>query len=718
MGTTLENLESQDAAIKNFLLLLSGYDGSTMSLEGLLENLAGHYGADRACVFEQNVTGDLTTSTHEWRKDSARFSGFTAKDVPVASFEQWHVRFQTEVGVFIYVDDELRKNFPESYENLASQGIKNLIVSPLLMDGKIVGTLAVENPTRHQDHLLLLSIVAVAVTKEIQFARGQKKELALKKHLEDDIAAIAGLASEYDHLFVINLGTGNFDAYVGGKKAEEGTFEPKGVTVPFYEGYASAMKMICHPEDLENMLWFSRRENIEACLKGKKKHTTRFRCRRGPHTFVWMDLVIIKFDAVDQSPTRISMGYVDTDAEVTAEEERQRELQDALKRSEAANEAKTTFLSNMSHDIRTPMNAVLGYARLMEKETENPLVISDYLKKIIHSGEYLLSIINNILDLAQIDSGKVEIDNGFMDIFGASSSFDSIIESELRRKNLKMVPSANIVHRYIFADSVKLRQIMVNLVGNAVKYTMENGTIYIDITEKSCDKDGYATYVTTVTDTGIGMSKEFQKEIFESFSREKNTTDSKIVGTGLGMAIVKKLVDLMGGTIEVESELGKGSTFRVTNIHRIVDSPEKYIQEKTGHLDEKADFSDKRVLLAEDNELNAEIAIAILEDAGLRVDHAEDGVVCINMLNKAAPGYYDLILMDVQMPNMDGYHATRVIRGLEDKRRANIPILAMTANAFESDRKKAHEMGMNGHLAKPIEVDKLMEAMRVIFRKP
>lgn len=716
MEKVVKEFENQEAAIKDFLLWLSAFDGVNETVESLLEKLVHHYGADRACVFEQSEGGSRTTSTFEWRNESIRHLGDAPDEISVGFFEDWHKRFQKEVSIFVKVDECLRENDAQAYDILSVQGIETLIVTPLLSKGKISGILSVENPRKNLNHLLLLAVVAGAIYKELQFARGLQKEEQLKKHLEDDIAAISGLASEYEFLFIVNLETATFDAYVGGQMILDDPLKAKGPKPSFYEGFANAMRLACHPDDLDRMMKFSKREYIEECLKDKKKFTTRFRCIPPTGGIIWTDLIMIKYDAVDQLPTRLSIGYVNATAEVSAEEARQNELQEALKRSEAANEAKTVFLNNMSHDIRTPMNAILGFAKLMEKETSNPEIISDYLGKIVQSGEYLLSIINNILDIARIDSGKVELEEGFMDIFGASNSFDAMIENELQKKKLKMIPSANITHRYIYADSVKLRQIMVNLISNAVKYTKDNGSIFIDISEYPCEKEGYGTFVTTVRDTGIGMSKEFLQRIFESFTREKNTTDSKIVGTGLGMAIVKKIVDLMGGKIEVESELGKGSTFRVTNMHRIVENPKEYLQDKQGVHDEGLNLAGKHVLLAEDNELNAEITMAILDDNEILVDHAQDGIICIDMLNKAAPGYYDMVLMDVQMPNMDGYRATQVIRELEDKEKSRIPIVAMTANAFEEDRQKAADVGMNGHVAKPVDVDKLLEAMREVLK--
>ncbi|PWJ68293.1 MULTISPECIES: ATP-binding protein [unclassified Fibrobacter] len=718
MDTSFKDLDSQSVAINEFLFLLSAYDSGGLMVEELLQRLCEYYDGDRACVFEKSDVGEEIHSTFEWCKEGAVSVIENPRDSKKGTFKKWDDRFKSQSGLYIEVDEKLKSENPDIHAVLSGSGLRNLVVAPLLYKGEIIGTLAVENPRKHEDHLLLLSVVAGALYRGILFSRVQEHEKTLKKQLEDDIDAISGLASEYHHLLVIDLESGEFETYSEGRKLPKDAMDMGSGSSSFYQGFVGAMKFLCHPDDLEQMLKFANRSYISECLKGKKRFSTKFRCLDLEHNYIWANFIMIKFDDIDQEPTRISIGYVNTDAEVAAENARQKELKEALERAELANKAKTVFLSNMSHDIRTPMNAVLGFAKLMEKEVDHPEIVSDYLRKIRFSGEYLLSIINNVLDLASIDSGKVRLDEGFMDVMDASNSFDAIIEVELKRKNIKVIPTSDIKHRYVYADSPKLRQIMVNLVSNAVKYTGEGGEIHLDFRELPCDREGYGTYVTTVSDNGIGMSKEFQERIFESFSRERNTTDCGISGTGLGMSIVKRLVDLMGGKIEMESELGKGTTFRITNVHRFVESPEQYLKDNIGQNSENMDFAGRRILLAEDNELNAEIAKAILEDLGLVVDHVIDGVSCVDAMTKASTDYYDLILMDIQMPNMNGYEATREIRKMDNRLKANIPIYAMTANAFAEDRRRALEAGMDGHLAKPIDISLLLKALSDGFSKP
>lgn len=374
--------------------------------------------------------------------------------------------------------------------------------------------------------------------------------------------------------------------------------------------------------------------------------------------------------------------------------------------AEKANAAKSDFLFNMSHDIRTPMNALLGYNELMKRELTDPKLL-DYQEKMEQSGNLLLSIINNVLDMARIESGKVELDEDYVKIRDIYQGIYKIFQAEAEKKGIHLKMEYDVKHEHVICDETKNREIFLNLISNAVKYTASGGRVTIRITELDCDRKDYVRIRTQVIDTGIGMSEEFLPSLFEAFARERNTTDGKIAGTGLGMSIIKKYIDMMYGTIEVESKQGEGSKFTVTLEYRIADkSYYERVTEKFSDMDETR-ISGKHILLAEDNDLNAEIAEFILEDMGLIVDRVEDGVQCVSRIEQKPAGTYDLILMDIQMPNMDGYRATEMIRGLSDKDKATIPIIAMTANAFEEDRKKALAKGMNGHIAKPVDAEKV-----------
>ena len=394
-------------------------------------------------------------------------------------------------------------------------------------------------------------------------------------------------------------------------------------------------------------------------------------------------------------------------------------LEIALKKAEDASLAKTRFLNNMSHDIRTPMNAILGYAQLMEDELKGKDLpeTSEHLKKLQQSGNLLLSIINNVLDMARIESGRMEIDENYDRIEDIRQTLFEIFGDEAKKKNLALHYTINVEHEHILTDTTKVKEIFVNILSNAIKYTPSGGSVMINVDELACDEPGYMTVRTRVSDTGIGMSPDYMTKIFEAFTREQNTTKSKIAGTGLGMSIVKNYVELLGGTIDIESELGKGSTFTVTLKHRIAD--ESYYVKK--HIEEPGTGSEilegRNILLAEDNDLNAEIAEAILERAGLKIERVENGIQCVNRIMEMPAGTYDMILMDIQMPKMNGYKATQEIRHLPDRNKACIPIIAMTANAFEEDKRDDVAAGMNGHIAKPIQVDNMLSILSEIIRQ-
>ena len=392
-------------------------------------------------------------------------------------------------------------------------------------------------------------------------------------------------------------------------------------------------------------------------------------------------------------------------------------LETALEKAEDASLAKTRFLNNMSHDIRTPMNAILGYAQLMEDELKGKDLpeTSEYLKKLQQSGNLLLAIINNVLDMARIESGRMEIDENYGRIDDIRQTLFELFGDEARKKNIALHYMINVEHEHILTDTTKVKEIFVNILSNAIKYTPSGGSVMINVDELACDEPGYMIVSTRVSDTGIGMSQEYLTKIFDAFTRERNTTKSKIAGTGLGMSIVKKYVDLLGGTIHVESKLGKGSTFTVTLKHRIADESYYVKKHAENPVTGSKNLEGRNILLAEDNDLNAEIAAAILERAGFHTERVEDGVQCVNRIEKMPAGTYDMILMDIQMPKMNGYKATQAIRRLPDRDKACIPIVAMTANAFEEDKRDALAAGMNGHIAKPIQVDKLLSILAEVI---
>ena len=386
-------------------------------------------------------------------------------------------------------------------------------------------------------------------------------------------------------------------------------------------------------------------------------------------------------------------------------------LQVAVENAESANHAKSTFLFNMSHDIRTPMNAIIGYADLASRHLDDPAKLEKYMENIQVCGQNLLMLLNNVLDLARIENDKTEMEYSVSDVDKDFRNCVAMFQNQADSKGQTLMVTAHLLYPYVYADIPHLTEVCTNLVSNAVKYTGAGGTIHCDVTQKPGKKEGWCDMVVTVADNGIGMSQEFQKHIFEPFERERTSTVSKVEGSGIGMGIVKKLVELMSGTVEVESKIGVGSKFTVTIPCRIASGDETQAKRETNPSDQKC-LCGTRILLTEDNDLNAEIAVELLREEGCTVDRAKDGVECVDMLEKAANGTYQMILMDIQMPVMNGYDAAKKIRRMDDPQKAGIPIIAMTANAFSEDKQAALDVGMNDHIAKPINMNILVPTIQ------
>ena len=383
-------------------------------------------------------------------------------------------------------------------------------------------------------------------------------------------------------------------------------------------------------------------------------------------------------------------------------------LKNALRRAEEGSRAKSSFLFAMSHDLRTPMNAIIGYAELMEAHWGEKEAATNYLQKLKGASQFLLALIGNVLEIARIESGKETLNEAPWNLMKLEETLDILLDREISRKQLTINRNVNIRHANVYCDALKIREIIMNLLSNAVKYTAEGGKIVLDIEEKPSVQDDFMTLQIRVSDNGIGISKEYIPHIFDAFTRERSSSESGIIGTGLGLHIVKSFVDLMNGDISVESESGKGTCFTVEISCRKV--PEEELQQQMEEQPENVSLAGRRFLLAEDNGLNAEIAMTILQDAEAEVELAADGKIAVDMLKDAPVGYYDTVLMDIQMPNMNGYQATGVIRKLPDER-AKIPIIAMTANAFEEDRQAALAAGMDDYVAKPVEISELFRTI-------
>lgn len=712
------------------------------------------------------------------------------------------------------------------------------------------------NPMLAEQHVVmyrdLVSGDLLAITYVLDHTKLDKlnsREAEQRRLLEEDMKKIEGLASQYSALYYINFDTKEYIRYdsSGAVPKEIGDHYDKNAD-SFFEVYKKSILEYTHPDYRDEMLRYANEGYVREVLRDKKRHSCKFLHMGKNGGYIWLELVLIKFAGADEEMSSIAFAFLNVDEEEQEKVAQRKALVDALAAAEHANRAKTAFLNNMSHDIRTPMNAIIGYTALAASHLDNVETIKDYLSKIAVSSSHLLSLINDVLDMSRIESGRVKIEEKEVHLPDVLHDLRTIIQSNIAAKQQDLfIDTQDILHEDIITDKLRLNQVLLNIAGNAIKFTPVGGTISIRALEKPCALSGYATFEFRIKDNGIGMSEEFQKHIFESFTREQTATVSGIQGTGLGMAITKNILDMMGGTISVRSEEGKGSEFVVVLDCKLSDTVVKYepipelqgaralvadddtdtcmsvskmlrqigmradwtvsgkeavVRAKEAYeerdefkayiidwlmpdmngvetvrrirkvigdstpiiiltaydwsdieqeareagvtafvmkplfmselrevltrpvrterreeiVTEPIDFTGKRILLVEDNELNQEIAAEILKEAGFLVDVADDGIIAVEKMESAASDCYDLILMDVQMPRMNGFAATREIRTLSDNKKANIPIIAMTANAFDEDKKLAFEAGMNGFVAKPIHIQELMNTLASILK--
>ena len=712
------------------------------------------------------------------------------------------------------------------------------------------------NPMLAEQHVVmyrdLVSGDLLAITYVLDHTKLDKlnsREAEQRRLLEEDMKKIEGLASQYSALYYINFDTKEYIRYdsSGAVPKEIRDHYDKNAD-SFFDIYKKSILEYTHPDYRDEMLRYADEGYVREVLRDKKRHSCKFLHMGKNGGYIWLELVLIKFAGADEEMSSIAFAFLNVDEEEQEKVAQRKALVDALAAAEHANRAKTAFLNNMSHDIRTPMNAIIGYTALAASHLDNVETIKDYLNKIAVSSSHLLSLINDVLDMSRIESGRVKIEEKEVHLPDVLHDLRTIIQSNIAAKQQDLfIDTQDILHEDIITDKLRLNQVLLNIAGNAIKFTPVGGTISIRVLEKPCALSGYATFEFRIKDNGIGMSEEFQKHIFESFTREQTATVSGIQGTGLGMAITKNILDMMGGTISVRSEEGKGSEFVVVLDCKLSDTVVKYepipelqgaralvadddtdtcmsvskmlrqigmradwtvsgkeavVRAKEAYderdefkayiidwlmpdmngvetvrrirkvigdstpiiiltaydwsdieqeareagvtafvmkplfmselrevltrpvrterreeiVTEPIDFAGKRILLVEDNELNQEIATEILKEAGFLVDVADDGIIAVEKLASAASDCYDLILMDVQMPRMNGFTATREIRTLSDNKKANIPIIAMTANAFDEDKKLAFEAGMNGFVAKPINIQTLMNTLAGILK--
>ena len=532
---------------------------------------------------------------------------------------------------------------------------------------------------------------------------GEEFPLSLGKQVKEAHQALNALSTAYYHVSSLDLKTKKIELVKRSRKID---MDIQG-NVADWDTQFEVIKGIIAEQFVQKYIDFFDVQTMAARLHNKKSMSYEFKKKNG----AWfLSMVVPQNYDEDGNVTSVLIANRDVTEEKLRELKQEEELQEAKAKAENASEAKSSFLFNMSHDIRTPMNAIIGYAELASRHLNDTEKLNRYLETIQVCGKQLLSLLGNVLNLARIENNKVEMEYTVSNVHENIGNCVAMFQQQTENKNQTLSLEEHIIYPYVYMDAPHVSEICLNILSNAVKYTNAGGMISCNVTQTSCEKEGWCNMVITISDNGIGMSEEFQKHIFENFERERNTTACRIDGNGIGMGITKKLVDLMHGTIEVKSKQGEGSIFIVTIPCRKA-SEENALVKKDTHLQNHGCLKGSRILLAEDNEINAEVATELLKEEGCIVEVANDGVACIDMIEKADAGYYKMINMDIQMPVMNGYDATIAIRNLNDTKKARIPIIAMTANAFAEDAKKALSVGMNDHVAKPIDMNILVPAM-------
>ena len=724
----------RDLAIRSEKALSSAYDvlnrgyAPDEAIEKLLAIAGEFYSADRCYIFEDRKRKKTIDNTYEWCADGLEAKIDQRQGVPAEVYAGWYAQFERQGAFFVDAPDSEHRN-PATEELQKPRG-GGLVAAPIYAGEDIIGSIGVDHPKKAEhDVTVLQSIANVAYSlilernernRAADIVRDLKDQQRHIKAFGDMInAALWSMTIGEDHTPKAIYWSNEVRRMFGYEETEED-----------FPNVLESWSEILHPDDKETVLSDLRRGFHSTDTAGYA-YDVQYRILRKNGEYRWYHAVA-RMEDVDGGDRRLYGIITDISAEKELEENHVK-LAEALSMAQSASRAKTTFLNNMSHDIRTPMNAIIGYTGLAASHIDNSAQVQDYLGKIAQSSDHLLSLINDVLDMSRIESGKMSLDEKEEDLPEIIQGLRDIVQADIHaRQHDFSIDIAALNDEAIICDKLRLNQVLLNILSNSIKYTAAGGTISMRITQKAVKPNGYATYEFRIKDNGMGMEPEFVETIFDPFTRVRSTTVSGIQGTGLGMSITKNIVDMMGGRIEIRSEPGKGTETTVTfdfllaETHREgvelpepdtapCDRPDK-VEEAASDETAGYEFTGKKLLLVEDNELNREIATEILEEDGFVVDHAEDGTVAVEKMKAAGPGDYDLILMDIQMPIMDGYEAARQIRAMKTKA-AEIPMIAMTANAFEEDRKAALEAGMNEHIAKPIDVRKLKALLAQFLRE-
>lgn len=540
-------------------------------------------------------------------------------------------------------------------------------------------------------------------TPDLEQMDGEEFPLALGEQVKKIRQALHALGTAYYHISRLNLKTKKIELV---KRSREMDMGIKENTSDWDPQFKIIEDIIAEPFVQKYMEFFDI-QTMAARLHNKESMSSEFKKKDGSW---FLSMVVPQSYDKNGNVTSVLFANRDVTDEKLRELKQEEELREAKLKAECANKAKSSFLLNMSHDIRTPMNAIIGYAELASRHLQETDKLGRYLEEIQICGKELLSMLGNVLDLARIENNKVEMEYTVSNVHECFENCVIMFQQQAESKNQTISLTEQIMYPYVYMDEPHLSEVCLNIISNAIKYTNTGGWISCNVVQKSCEKEDWCNMIISITDNGIGMSEEFQKRVFETFERERNTTSSHIEGSGIGMGITKKLVELMDGTIEVKSKQGKGSTFTVTIPCRKASEDDSLVK-KNSNLRNKNCLNGVRILLVEDNEINTEIATELLAEEGCIVETANDGVACIDMIEKADADYYKMILMDIQMPVMNGYDATLAIRKMKDTKKARIPIIAMTANAFAEDAQKGLSVGMNAHVAKPVDMNILVPTM-------
>jgi signal transduction histidine kinase/ActR/RegA family two-component response regulator len=540
-------------------------------------------------------------------------------------------------------------------------------------------------------------------TPDLEQMDGEEFPLALGKQVKKTRQALHALGTAYYHISRLNLKTKKIELVKRSREMDMGIKENASDWDPQFK----IIEDIIAEPFVQKYMEFFDIQTMAVRLHNKESMSSEFKKKDGSW---FLSMVVPQSYDKNGNVTSVLFANRDVTDEKLRELKQEEELREAKLKAECANKAKSSFLLNMSHDIRTPMNAIIGYAELASRHLQETDKLGRYLEEIQICGKELLSMLGNVLDLARIENNKVEMEYTVSNVHECFENCVIMFQQQAESKNQTISLTEQIMYPYVYMDEPHLSEVCLNIISNAIKYTNTGGWISCNVVQKSCEKEDWCNMIISITDNGIGMSEEFQKRVFETFERERNTTSSHIEGSGIGMGITKKLVELMDGTIEVKSKQGKGSTFTVTIPCRKASEDDSLVK-KNSNLRNKNCLNGVRILLVEDNEINTEIATELLTEEGCIVETANDGVACIDMIEKADADYYKMILMDIQMPVMNGYDATLAIRKMKDTKKARIPIIAMTANAFAEDAQKGLSVGMNAHVAKPVDMNILVPTM-------